>query len=388
MSATRRQGPLLSNPMPRRASVQTLSRRALNRATLARQLLLERTRMAAADALEHLVGMQAQLPNAPYVALWSRLEGFEPAELSELVADRRAVRMSLMRATIHLVTADDALALRPVMQPALERDVYPNSTYGRHRLAGLDMEAVLTAARELVADRPLTNAQLRDALAARWPDRDAAALAYAVRGLLPMVHVPPRGIWHRSGPIALTTVEAWLGRPLAPLPDPDGVILRYLGAFGPSTVADAQAWARLTGLREVLDRLRPRLAVFRDEDGRELFDLPDAPRPDPETPAPPRFLPEYDNVLLAHADRTRFVEDDVRRRIQAEGLAVGSLLVDGTAGGTWTTARQDGSQVITIRAIEPMRESEREEVAAEALRLLELRAPGATRREVAFGPPA
>jgi hypothetical protein len=250
------------------------------------------------------------------------------------------------------------------------------------------MGAVVAAGRELVADRPLTNAQLRDALAARWPDRDAAALAYAVRGLLPMVHVPPRGIWQRSGPIALTTVEAWLGRPLARLPDPDRAIVRYLGAYGPSTVADAHVWARLTGLREVFDRLRPRLAVFRDRDGRELFDLPDAPRPDPDTPAPPRFLPEYDNVLLAHADRTRFVDDDVRRRIQAEGLAVSSLLVDGTAGGTWTTSRQDGSQVITIRAIEPMRESEREEVAAEALRLLEFLAPGATRREVAFGPPA
>lgn len=344
--------------------------------------------MTAADALEHLVGMQAQLPNAPYVALWSRLVEFEPAELSDLVADRRAVRMSLMRATIHLVSADDALALRPVMQPALERDVYPNSTYGRHRLAGLDMEAVLAAGRELVAERPMTNAQLRDALAARWPDRDAAALAYAVRGLLPMVHVPPRGIWQRSGPIALTTVETWLGRPLARLPDPDRVILRYLAAYGPSTVADAQAWARLTGLREIFDRLRPRLVVLRDEDGRELFDLPDAPRPDPDTPAPPRFLPEYDNVLLAHADRTRFVDDEVRRRIQAEGLAVSSLLVDGTAGGTWTTTRRDGSEVLTIRAIEPMRDPDREEVTAEALRLLEFLAPRAARREVAFGQPA
>jgi hypothetical protein len=274
------------------------------------------------------------------------------------------------------------------MQPALERDVYANATYGRQRLADLDMDAVLATGRELVADRPMTNAQLRDAFAVRWPDRDAAALAYAVRGLLPMVHVPPRGIWQRSGPIALTTVEAWLGRPLAPLPDPDGVILRYLGAYGPSTVADAQAWARLTGLRDAFDRLRSRLVVFRDEDGRELFDLPDAPRPDPDTPAPPRFLPEYDNVLLAHADRTRFVDDDVRRRIQAEGLAVSSLLVDGRAGGTWTTSRQDGSEVLTIRAIEPMQDSVRDEVAAEAHRLLEFLVPGSGRREVAFGRPA
>ena len=344
--------------------------------------------MAAADALEHLVGMQAQLPNAPYLALWSRLEGFRPEALSELVANRRAVRMSLMRATIHLVTARDALTLRPVVQPALERDVYPNTTYGGHRLAGLDMEAVLGAGRELVAERPLTNAQLRHALADRWPDRDPAALAYAVRGLLPMVHVPPRGIWQRSGPIALTTVEAWLGQPLDPVADPDTMVLRYLAAYGPSTVADAQAWARLTGLREVFDRLRPRLAVFGDERGRELFDLPDAPRPDPDTPAPPRFLPEYDNVLLAHADRTRFVDDDTRRRIQEEGLAIGSLLVDGTAGGTWTTARWEGTQVLTIRPIEPMTDPDREAVAAEGARLLEFVAPAVATRVVTFGRPA
>jgi hypothetical protein len=374
--------------VPNRPPNRTLSLRTLNRATLERQMLLRRHPMAVADALEHLVGMQAQLPNAPYVALWSRLEGFQPETLSELVANRRAVRMSLMRATIHLVTARDALALRPVVQPALERDVYPNTTYGGHRLAGLDMEAVLDAGRELVAERPLSNAQLRHALADRWPDRDPAALAYAVRGLLPMVHVPPRGIWQQSGPIALTTVEAWLGQSVDPVADPDTMVLRYLAAYGPASVADAQTWARLTGLREVFDRLRPHLAVFEDERGRELFDLPDAPRPDPDTPAPPRFLPEYDNVLLAHADRTRFVDDDTRRRIQAEGLTIGSLLVDGTAGGTWTTARQDGTQVLTIRPIEPMTDPDREAIAAEGARLLELLAPTVARRVVTFGRPA
>ncbi len=344
--------------------------------------------MSVADTLEHLVGMQAQLPNAPYVALWSRLEGFRPDELGALIAERRAVRISLMRATIHLVTARDALALRPAVQAALERDVYPNSTFGRHRLEGLDMDALLAAGRELVTDRPLTNAQLRDALAPRWPDRDPAALAYAVRGLLPMVHVPPRGIWRRSGPIALTTVEAWLGQPVNPVADLDSLVLRYLAGYGPSSVADAQAWSRVTGLREIFDRLRTRLVAFHDEAGRELFDLPDAPRPDPDTPAPPRFLPEYDNVLLAHADRTRFVDDDVRRRIQAEGLAVGTILVDGVAGGTWTSANQGGSATMTIRAIEPMADRDRSAVANEAARLLELLAPDAPARTVAFGRPA
>ena len=374
--------------MPARRSVQTLSLRALNRATLERQLLLRRQRKDVADTLEHLVGMQAQLPNAPYVALWSRLEAFATASLSELVADRRAIRMTLMRGTIHLVTADDGLALRPVMQPALERDVYRNSTYGGARLVGLDMDAVLGAGRDLVAERPLTNAQLRDALAARWPDRDPAALAYAVRCLLPMVHVTPRGIWQRSGPIALTTVEAWLGRSVDAVPDLDMIVLRYLAAYGPAGIADAQTWGRLTGLREVFDRLRPRLAEFQDERGRALFDLPDAPRPDPETPAPPRFLPEYDNVLLAHADRARFVDDDVRRRIQGEGFAVGSILVDGVAGGTWTTSESDGVVTLTIRPLEPMTDPVRASLVDEATSLLAFLVPDVAERHVAFGRPA
>jgi hypothetical protein len=374
--------------MPARRSVPTLSLRALNRATLARQILLDRENRGIAETLEHLVGMQAQLPNAPYVALWSRLEGFQPAELSQLLADHRALRMLLMRGTIHLVTATDALVLRPAVQAALERDVFGNSTFGRHRLEGLDMEAVLAAGREIVTERPLTNVQIRDELARRWPDRDPAALGYAVRGLLPMVHVTPRGIWQQSGPIALTTIEAWVGRSVDPVADLDTMVLRYLAAYGPSSVADAQAWSRLTGLREVFDRLRPRLAIFQDERGRELFDLPDAPRPDPDIPAPPRFLPEYDNVLLAHADRTRFVDDDVRKRVQGEQRAVGSILVDGVAGGTWTTAEPDGVRTLTIRALEPIGDDDRASLVDEATRLLAFLAPEAAIRQVTFGRPA
>lgn len=366
----------------------TLSQRALNRATLARQLLLERQSRTAEDTIELLVGMQAQLPNAPYVALWSRLIDFKAEELSQLIEERRAVRITFLRGTIHLVTTRDCFRLRPVVQPALERDVYGNTTFGKHRLDGLDMEAVLEAGRELVAERPLTNAQLRDELGRRWPDRDPAALAYAVRGLVPMVHVPPRGIWQRSGPIALTTVEAWLGRPVDDDQAPDAMILRYLAAFGPASVADAQTWSRLTGLREAFDRLRPELQTFRDERGRELFDLPDAPRPDPGVPAPVRFLPEYDNVILSHEDRSRFVEDDVRRRIADEGLAVGSILTDGGAGGTWTTAKGDGVLTLTIRLVTPLPETVQEELVDEATRLMAFLAPEIADRRVAFGRPA
>jgi hypothetical protein len=220
-----------------------LSSRALNRALLERQALLRRQELPAEEMIEQLVGMQAQVPDAPYVGLWTRLEGFRPDELSTLISDRQAVRTSMIRATIHLVTARDFLTLRPVVQPVLERDVYGNSIYGKERLAKLDIDTVLAAGRMLLEEHPRTAAELRRWLGLQWPDRDPAALAYAERGLLPLVHVPPRDVWGQSGPVALTTAEAWLGRSVVPKRDPGEAILRYLAAFGPAAVADARTWS-------------------------------------------------------------------------------------------------------------------------------------------------
>ena len=203
-------------------------------------MLLRRRKLPVEAAIEHLIGMQAQAPNPPYVGLWTRLEGFRTDELSTLISDRQAVRASMIRATIHLVTARDFLTLRPVVQPVLERDVYGNSTYGKERLAKLDVDTVLAAGRMLLEEHPRTAAELRRRLGLQWPDRDPAALAYAVRGLLPLVHVPPRGLWGESGPVALTTAESWLGQSVARVCGPDETILRYLAAFGPATVADAR----------------------------------------------------------------------------------------------------------------------------------------------------
>jgi hypothetical protein len=361
-----------------------LSGRALNRALLARQMLLHRERRTAADAIEHLVGMQAQVPNNPFTALWSRLDGFQPEELSDLIADRRAVRTSLMRATIHLVTARDCLALRPVMQPMLER-TFASSAFAR-QIAGVDLDALLAVGRALVEARPRTRAELRPLLTVRWPEADADSLAAAIGFLLPVVQIPPRGLWGQSGQPRLATVESWLGQPLATDPLPDNVILRYLAAFGPASVADMRTWSRLAGLREVVERLRPQLRTSRDERGREMFDLPHAPLPDPDTPAPIRFLPEYDNVVLSHADRSRIVVYPQWPGLRAgPGGFVGSVLVDGFIGAAWTIERQREGATLHIAPRRPLSAREEADVAEEGARLLAFLGGDSERRGIRFG---
>jgi hypothetical protein len=350
---------------------EVLDQRSLNRALLARQLMLRRHRMGPAQAVEHLVGLQAQAPNPPYIALWDRLEAFRPEELGRLLTDREAVRATLMRGTIHLVTAEDALAIRPLVQPMLERSVHSNSTFGRHRLDGVDVADLLATGRALVEEEPRTVAQLREMLAPRWPDRDPAALAQAVRGLVPMVHVPPRGVWGRSGPVALTTFEAWLGHGVEDGGRLDGLVLRYLAAFGPAAVADAQTWSGLTRLGEVFERLRPRLRVFRDERGRELFDVPEAPRPDPDTPAPVRLLAEFDNLTLSHADRGRVIADEHRRRIATKnGMVPGTVLVDGFVQGMWRLVREQRSVRLHVETFAALSRRDRAAVVDEGAALL------------------
>jgi Winged helix DNA-binding domain len=332
--------------------------RALNRALLARQGLLERWRVSAADALERLVGMQSQVPDAPYVGLFSRVEGFAPAELARLMEERGAVRTSLMRGTLHTVTARDCLSLHPVMAPVARRGFASGSPFGR-RVAGVELATVLAHARELLREGPLTLADLRRAFAARWPEHDAEALAYAVRYLVPLVQIPPRGVWGRSKQATWATVADWLGAEPAPGGAPEAVLRRYLAAFGPATVADMRAWSGLTGLRDVVARMN----LVEDEDGR--YDVPDAPRPDPATPAPPRFLPEFDNVLVAHDDRTRVIPPEHRDAVVRD-LGRPWLLVDGFIAASWRPA-PDG---LTIAPLRPFSDEEAAAVTAEGERLL------------------
>jgi DNA glycosylase AlkZ-like len=344
-----------------------LGRRALNRALLERQMLLRRHGLSAFDAIERLAGMQAQEPDAPYVGLWTRLADFEPDELSRLISGRNAVRAPLMRATIHLVTGHDCAKFRPTIQPVLAR-AFSGSPF-RRELEGMDFDRLLAAGRALLDERPRTRAELSGLLGERWPDRDPYSLAYAVTFLVALVQVPPRGVWGESGQATWTTAESWLGLPLDPDPSPDEILMRYLAAFGPATVADARAWSGLGGLREDFGRLRPRLVTYRDERGRELFDVPGAPLPDPETPAPPRFLPAFDNALLSHADRGRIISEGHRKLLSRDRLMRGVLL-DGFACATWKTELRRGKSTLTIEPFRPLTIDDRDDLVLEGERLL------------------
>ncbi|MGI5132125.1 winged helix DNA-binding domain-containing protein [Pseudonocardia sp. CA-107938] len=350
---------------------EVLGPRALNRALLARQFLLERTTRSVPEVVEHLVGLQAQTPHTWYLGLWNRITGFRPEDAADRLVDRSLVRIALMRSTIHLVTARDAHGLRPVVQPVLDRDLFTNQLHGK-AIAGVDVAAVVEAARPLLAERPRTPKQLGALLAPTWPDVPPATLAYAVRNMLPLVQVPPRGVWGRSGSIAHTSAENWIGT--GPGHTPADVVRRYLAAFGPATVADVQTWSGLTRLREVVEPMRGELRTFRDDQDRELFDLPDAPRPDPETPAPVRLLYDFDNLLLSHADRRRISTDAFRAAFARRGgPQPGAVLVDGVPAGHWTLA--DGR--LTVHLHRPLSSDDVAEITAEGHRLLDFTAPGA-----------
>ena len=344
---------------------EALTTQQLNRASLARQYLLERHTAAADTTLEHLVGLQAQEPQEPYVGLWSRLNGFEPPELVALLEDRDAVRTALMRRTLHLLTARDALALRPLHQPMLVTRML--STL-RRRLPGVDLDQLAELARPLFAEEPRGVTDVARLLADQWPEAAPRDLGDALSSLLPLVQVPPRGIWRKDGSARQTTIESWLGRPLdQPGTSADELVLRYLAAYGPASSADVRAWSGLTGMREALQRLRPELRTFRDERGRELFDIADGTLPDSETPAPPRFLPAFDNAVLGFDDRSRII-DDAHRRLSVAGARF--VLVDGRVAATWTTDGDVDDITLRVRALRPLRRADCDAAVAEGETLL------------------
>jgi hypothetical protein len=254
------------------------------------------------------------------------------------------------------------------------------------QFAGLDTDALAEAGRALVDAEPRTFGELGGLLTTDWPGHPPNALAQGVRVLVPLIQVPPRAVWGASGLSKHTSVQAWLGSPLDPSPSLDALVQRYLAAFGPATVADLQAWSGLTRLAEVMDRLRPGLRTFRDERGKELFDLPDAPRPAPGTPAPVRLVAEFDNLVLSHADRARIISPGHRQRLNTRnGIFPGTVLVDGFVAGMWRITRSRGAATLTIEMFASVTPADRDAIAAEAERLLSFAAPGAG-HEIRFAP--
>ncbi|MEU8106742.1 winged helix DNA-binding domain-containing protein [Nonomuraea muscovyensis] len=338
-----------------------LSPRALNRMTLQRQLLLERASLSPVQAIEHLVAVQGQDVNPPYFGLWSRLASFTQDDLTSLLHDRRVVRGSLLRGTQHLALADDYAWLRPLMQAPLSRA--RQAAWGRV-MVGVDLDELVALARGHLAGRTLSRPELRDLLARRWPEVDPMALAWSAQALVAVVHPPPSGTWNKGGATPFTLAEEWLGRPLDAAPRVERMVARYLAAFGPASVMDVQAWSGLTRLRPVVEAMP--LRRHTDLDGRVLYDLPDAPPAPEDAPAPVRFLPYFDNLMVAYADRSRMMTAEQRKAVCVGAIVHPTFLVDGVVAGMWDV--KDGD--LLLRPFGPLPEAVMAELAEEGARLL------------------
>jgi Winged helix DNA-binding domain len=362
-------------------NLQELTVRELNRATLARQLLLERETMSIPDAIARLVGLQAQMPSPPHVGLWSRLTEFRAEDLVALIERRQVVRATMMRHTLHLIGARDYLKLRPAVQPALTRAL--QGIAGR-RIAGVDVERLVQAAREFVREQPRTFAEIRVLVGELEPEGDISALTYAVRTHLNLVQVPGGGLWgYPGGGVRYTLAESWLRKPVRTAEDPRELVLRYLAGFGPASVRDIQAWSGLAGLKVVVEELRPKLRSLRDERGRELFDVHGAPLPGADHPAPPRFLPDYDNVILGHADRSRVIAEAHRPAVYLKAARVrATFLLDGFVSGTWGIERAREASTLVIEPFARLAGEDRAALTAEGERLVAFVEPAAKRHAV------
>ena len=356
-----------------------MNARELNLATLARQLLLQRQRLGVVDAVERLGGLQAQEPRPPFLALWSRIEGFERDDLHTALQKSQVVRAMLMRATLHLVSRKQYAALRPVLDDVMTRAM-TGALKGRDQ--GLDLDKVLPAATKLLKKAPRTFNELRAELSEQFPKVNQRALGYAVRTQLPLVMVPSDDPWGfpRDAQFALPGTKQRRA-------DPEALVLSYLGAFGPATAADVQRWSGLKGINPVLDGLRERLVTFKAEGARrELFDLPDAPRPGADADAPPRFLPDFDSLVLAHDDRTRLIADEHKPKIASKNLRIPAMVLwDGFATGTWRIERKRGVATLAVTPFGKRPRGAKTALEPEALALLAFAEPDAKSHAFSIG---
>lgn len=347
-------------------TARNLSLRQLNRTLLARQHLLQRSTLDSRAAIESLVALQSQIPNPPYIGLWTRLRRFERNDLTALLESRQVVRAPWLRSTLHLVSAADHQRFQAVIQPALARGL--RSFFGA-RAKGLDIDRLIEIAQPyLEAETPAIGA-LRDKLLEHTPDQDKQAMAYAVRSYLPLVQVPPSGTWGVGTRATYTTAENWLG-PAEPS-DLGALFRRYLAAFGPASVMDFQTWTGMTRLKTQLASTLVELVEYRDDAGKACYDLPELTIEDADAPPPIRFLPEYDNILIAHKDRGRILPAEYRKKVfVSAGRVLGSVIIDGFVGAIWSVRRDQARAILQVSLFEAQSDDARAAIDKEGQALL------------------
>ena len=359
--------------------------RELNRATLARQMLLARENLSIPAAIERLVGLQAQLASAPFVGLWTRLRDFRREDLARLIEDRTVIKATLLRATLHIFTANDFVRFRTALQAMLSG---AGDTIAKQRGAELDLDELLRAARRYIAEKPRTFAEISDMVAQLMPNQDVGAMRYSVRTRIPLIQVPIAGGWSYSNRPEFTLAESWIGRPISTKDNLKVLVLRYLAAFGPASVTDMQTWSALPRLKDIFEALRPNLQAYRHE-RREMFDIPDLVLPDGETPAPARFLPEFDNLLLSHSNRTRMIAQEHRSKVFLPGLRVAAtILVDGFVRGVWKIEKKRDTATLVIQPFDKLTKQDRAALVDEGERLIRFVEEKAKSLEVRVGEPA
>ncbi|MFN8530930.1 MAG: winged helix DNA-binding domain-containing protein [Anaerolineae bacterium] len=347
-----------------------LTLRELNRATLARQLLLERAEVPPLEAIERIAGLQAQVPNPPYIGLWSRLGTFQRADLTALMEAKQVVRATMLRATLHLFSTRDFVALRPTLHPVITR-MY--AAYSGQRGKGLDVPKVVAAAEDFLRGTPRTFIEIRALMEQIAPEHDPIAVSNYARAHLPIVQVPPGGTWGFGGEVRYALPHDYIGQPVVidGAGDVRGLLKRYLAAFGPASLMDFQAWSGLTRMKEAVEAVKPELVRYQTEEGKELLDLPDQPLPEGDTPAPVRFLPDYDNLILSHEDRRRVIADEHRSKVYlSAGRVRSTVLIDGFVSGAWKIEKGKKSAALLIEPFIPLTDDDRARLIEEGERLL------------------
>ncbi|GHO92497.1 hypothetical protein KSF_025450 [Reticulibacter mediterranei] len=345
-----------------------LTLRELNRATLARQFLLEQTDRAPLEVIRWLVALQGQVSNAPYIGLWTRLQAFQRADLTALLENKQVLRASSLRGTLHIIAADDYLLFQPLLKPALTRNLHLFA----QRTEGFDLDHFIAEMQAYIREQPRTAVELRAKMEELYPGMGKQQIADSVRMHMALIQILPAGTWGFTGKPIHMEASMWLERPF---PNTDftlpQLVLRYLTAFGPASVKDIQQWSGITGIRQTIEALRPELFTFRDEQGRELFDLPDAPRPSEDTPVPVRFLPEFENLLFSYEERGRIVDRAYFPSIfMQNGLNCATFLVDGFVAGAWKIERGPTSATLAIHPFNPLASDVQAELQAEGERLM------------------